>query len=263
MDEKLPETRKGAFLDCYRRCFPTLLRLGLLCVVFFLPLLIVRFLKESCFLGAYEMLENPTDELIAAINLRLNIIFGLLDTGSFLLFVMLFSGVVQVVRQLLWREMYSFGSDFRTGLKSNLSGFFVSALPIAVPGFLLRCLPPSLSTNLLYWGLLTGILPVCIWSILQTVYYQLGFWAKLRNAAIFYIRTLPVTLLLMAVTLIPFYLTFQLSPLLIGKYLALILLALFYLVPVTIVWLLYASHIFDQLINESHYPAIYRKGLRR
>ena len=47
------------------------------------------------------------------------------------------------------------------------------------------------------------------------------------------------------------------------KYIVLIVLDLFYIVPLTMCWMLYASHIFDKYINKEHYPQIYRKGMRK
>lgn len=59
------------------------------------------------------------------------------------------------------------------------------------------------------------------------------------------------------------YLGLNLMPLLMVKYLLFIALAIFYVVPLTMCWMLYASHIFDQYINEKHYPSMYRKGMKK
>ena len=107
------------------------------------------------------------------------------------------------------------------------------------------------------------ILPVTIWFLLQSIYYNLSVFASIKYAMLLYIKTLPVTLLLLVCTIVPFWLITNLISLLLVKYIVLIVLYLFYIVPLTMCWMLYASHIFDKYINKEHYPQIYRKGMRK
>lgn len=262
MREHLPQTRRAALWGCYRNHFGCILRLNMICLLLFLPMAVVLYLKESLLVNGYQSLEEATAAQINNLYIQLHGWLGLPEAGAFLLFILLFSGVVRVIRQLLWDEPFSFGGEFGIGLRRCAMGFLTAVLPAVVFWYVLKWAGTSLMTGILSVILLFAIIPVCIWILLQTVYYQLRYVESLRNSVILYIRTLPVTLLLTAATILPFWIVFSFAPLELAKYIILLVLVFVYITPVTMVWLLYASHIFDQYINKEHYPEIYRKGLR-
>ncbi len=153
-------------------------------------------------------------------------------------------------------------TTFKKGMKQNYGRFLQVILLIVLPEALLKCLTPSVAVDFLqgFWAVI--LVPIGVWVLLQTVYYQLGFGASVRNAMAYYIKTFLITLVLLLVTALPFYLMIHFAGLALVKYFGLIVLAIFYIVPVTMLWLLYASHIFDRHINQEHYPSLYRKGMR-
>lgn len=262
MREDLPETRKDVFWGCCRNHFGCILHLNLRCLLLFLPIVIVLYLKESVLVGAYQSLEGATAAEINELYVQLHGWFGLPEAGTFLLFIALFSGVVRVIRQMLWGEPFSFGVEIGIGLRRSAISFLTAALPAVVFWYVLKWIRTSVLTSVLSAILAFAMIPVSIWMLIQTVYYRLKYAESLRNGVILYIRTLPVTLLLTAATILPFWVAFRFAPLQLVKYIILLVLAFVYITPVTMVWLLYASHIFDQYINADHYPDIYRKGLR-
>ena len=82
-----------------------------------------------------------------------------------------------------------------------------------------------------------------------------------RNGVLHYLRSLPVTLLFVLVTVLPLFAALTFAPIVV-RYPLLILFALFGIVPLAMMWLLYASHLFDRTINRETYPGIRRRGLR-
>ena len=84
----------------------------------------------------------------------------------------------------------------------------------------------------------------------------------MRNSVILMIHSLPETLLLTAVSVLPFYFLSNISPLTLIKYFIILGLALLYIIPITMIWMLYASHIFDKFINKEHFPDYYRRGMQ-
>ena len=108
---------------------------------------------------------------------------------------------------------------------------------------------------------MTLILPAAVWVLLQNVYYKVSISGSIRNGVLCYLRSLPATLLLLLLTALPPFLVLSFVPVLV-RYPLLLLLAVFWVVPMTMVWLLYASHLFDRTINRETYPEICRRGLR-
>lgn len=178
-------------------------------------------------------------------------------------FFLLFSGMARVIRQLLWQEPLLGWKVFKEGVRQNGGRFVQAILMLALPKALLRCLTPSVAADFLqgFWAVI--LVPVGVWVLQQAVYYRLSFWDSLKNAGIYYIRFLPMTLFLLLATALPFWLLFRFVHMVLIKYFGLILLMLVYAAPMTMVWLLYASYIFDRSINREHYPRLYRKGMGR
>lgn len=73
----------------------------------------------------------------------------------------------------------------------------------------------------------------------------------------------PLTLLLTLATVAPLWsVETLLRPYPIARYVLLLLWAVLAAVPIIMAWLLVASDTFDEAINRTHYPTVYRRGLR-
>ena len=115
----LPSNRKEMFFDCYKQQFPLILRLGFLCLLLLLPMLVVLFFRDLYVLSALESLEKQTPENVAEIYTSANVVFGLMEMAAAEIFFVLLSGIMQIVRQLCWGEPVFFADDFKRGLKEN------------------------------------------------------------------------------------------------------------------------------------------------
>lgn len=258
----LPATRKQMFFDCYKEQFSLIFRLGLVCLLLFVPIIVVWLMRDTYLTNALNSLEESTPENITAIYLSANQVFGLFEFLAFTLFFALFSGVAQIVRQLCWGEPIFFRYDFKKGVKENIAGF---ALVSAVV-FAFRYVVNLLLTSNFYYVLMGIVLlifaPIGIWVLLQKLYYRLRLISAIKNAVLYFINTFPITLLLLVCTVLPLGLTISLMKLLVVKYLVVLLLIVFGAVPMTMAWGLYACHTFDLWLNKKSHTEIYRKGLR-
>ncbi len=261
-EQDLPATRKQVFFDCYREQFSLVMRLGFVCVALVLPAVIAMMLKDNYIVSETAKLTEITSETLAPIYYAARMRYGIMSVLTFTLFFAIFAGLVRIIRQFVWREPVFWKEDFAAGLKNDSGRFALVAFFVAVLDYIIGLLDGSVLTYI-FFGIFVGlILPVMIWTLLQTVYYKIGFFGSLKNGILYYLKTLPVTLLLVLVTVLPFWLITELVPIPLVKYLAIFLLGLVYIVPITMIWLLFANKYFDEILNKKQYPSIYRRGLR-
>lgn len=260
-EEDRPLTRKEVFFSCYKERFSLLLKLGLICMLLVVPFVIVSFLKESYLSGALEGIEDQAER--STIYFGAELVFGAAKILCYLIFALFFSGVTQILRQTLWDEPLFFGDDFKNGLKSNSIKFGVTALILAVMNYLLNLYSANILKYILNGIFVSIILPVAVWFALQGIYYKAKVGVAIKNAEIIYLKTIPVSLLLLICTVVPFWLLENFVAHLVIRYVVLLALALFYIVPLTMCWMLYGCHIFDKLVNKDEHPEIYRKGMQR
>lgn len=90
--------------------------------------------------------------------------------------------------------------------------------------------------------------------------FRFALIALFTAAVRLFIGSLPVTLLFVLVTVLPLFAALTFAPIVV-RYPLLILFALFGIVPLAMMWLLYASHLFDRTINRETYPGTRRRGL--
>lgn len=262
-EKDFPATRKDVFFECYREHFSLLFRIGCMCLVFLIPVLLLVMMRDLYIITAISGLKEQTVENIATVYYWADMVFGLFQVLAITLFAVLFAGVAQIIRQICWNVPVFFGDDLKKGIKSNALRFGFTAFVIASISYILNLFTASIIVYILFAVFAVFILPVAIWFVLQGLYYKLGVSASVKNALLLYLRTVPYTILLIVCSVVPFWLVMNTITLLIVKYLIFIALALFYMVPITLCWILYALHIFDKYINKQHYPEIYRKGMRR
>lgn len=261
-EAELPRTRRDVFKDLYREQFSMIFRIGLLSVVLLLPILLVLIMKDTYVLTeASKLGETIEADALRSVMRVADMRYGLLMLIAVTVCAALFSAVVRVVRQLVWREPIFFGDDLRNGLRNDAGRFALAGFFLSLVFYLISLMDGSGVTYVLYGVCVVLIIPVVVWVLLQTVYYRIGLLAAVRNGLLHYLQTLPATLLLVAVTTVPFLLVTLFVGNLIVKYVLLLLLGLFGIAPLTMVWLLYALHHFDHTINREQYPQIWRRGL--
>lgn len=259
--DDLPQTKKELFFDCYKNQFWLIFKCGLICLTILLPVLLTMIMSDGYVISAIEALENKSVENIMAVMYSANMIYGALKAVFFTLFAVLYSGVVRIIRQLLWNEPIFFGDDYKNGIKNDALRFGVTAFIISAVNYALGLFNNSVVTYIIYGVFTAFIIPIAVWFLLQSIYYKIGVFACLKNAIIYYIKSFPVTVLLTACLFLPFWAVINFISIILVKYIVLILLLVFYAIPLTMIWIAYASKIFDKFVNKEHYPSIYRKGM--
>ena len=262
-ENDLPATRKDVFFECYREHFLLLFRIGFMCLVFLIPVVIVFIMRDLYIFTAISGLKEQTAENIATVYYMADMVYGLFQILAFTLFSVLFAGVAQIIRQTCWNVPVFFGDDFKNGIKSNALRFGLTGFIISAMNYVLNLFTASIIGYILFAIFAVLILPVAIWFVMQGLYYKSGITASVKNALLLYLKTVPFSILLLVCTVLPFWLVINYITLVIVKYLIFIALALFYIVPIALCWVLYGLHVFDKYINKKHYPKLYRKGMRK
>lgn len=252
-----PHNRKQVFFDCYKVRFLLLFELGLLSLLFLLPLLILCLSEDSNLAVLYSMAETDK-ELCAAIR-RL---YSLVKIPGFAVFGVGVAGIIRLLRQLIWGEGIFFWEDFLLGVKQNgkVYTLFFLFLGFANSGnVILSTMGFGIPEYVFLAVCLLLVLPVSIWMLLQTCVYDMKFVEKFRNALRFYILTFPKTLVLLILTLALLSLSLIQVPLI--KYIAILIAVLFLEIPLCMLWLLFACSAFDKYINEKAYPELMNRGM--
>lgn len=258
----LPATRRQLFFDCYKEQFSLILRIGLVCLLMFVPIILVWLMRDAYLTNALSALDEQTTESVAAIYLSANAVFGLAELVAFTLFFALFSGVAQIVRQLCWSEPVFFREDFKKGIRENIGSFALVGGAISLLKYLIYLMFDSDYFYVLLGFLFAVFVPIAAWILLQRLYYRLRLTQVIKNAVLYFINAFPQTLLLLVCTILPFWIVLSFVRLLILRYLLVVVLLLFYVVPIAMAWVLYACHTFDIWLNQRAHSEIYRKGLR-
>lgn len=264
--EKLPHNRKEVFFDVLKMHWRTVLILALLVVIAFLPLCVIAFFRDNYGLALSIKVQEGSmsaEDRLATMKI-VHIIAAGCEWAS-LYFACLFVGpIVRIIRQLVWNEPLFFKEDFIKGLKNNykngaivatMTGIvmvitkvtllignngIVQAIPLAL--FLAFIVPPM-------------ILTYCMGSI-----YNGKFFKLFKNSILIYIKEAPLMIVFAFLLVGPIFLSFMDNNL-IAKYIIAACL-LFFVIPLTsIIYYLYANHIFDKWINKEKFPDFYKKGI--
>lgn len=267
----LPHTRKEVFFDVLRLQWRSLFTLGLILLLFALPLVlstVARDIYTANFGAELEKL-NETAALEAGYALAyweigrnlLNIVFlTLLAVGV--------SGVCRVIRQYAWEENVHIPTDFVRGVKDN----FLQTAALAVLSGLVYVLcltvlytstsygSDALSTvSMLPIGI-SVLLLIPVFSLCLTMIpvYSNRLTTSLKNAFIVYtqapLQTLPVLLLCALVWLPALIPNFYCH--LFGSIAALLLMPF-----ILLVWTLFCYEQFDRFINPTCCPDLIGKGI--
>ena len=273
----LPTNRWQLFFDIFKGGFGKIVKVNLLTILFFVPLIAVilfyMLLVESngiiypfgANLGVgypAAPMQQGIAELLSVQN-SFTLYAGLILTG-FIAAVGL-SGGMYVVRNMVWTEGIFVTNDFWRGIKLNYKNalqtvlFFTITLLLA--GTMLRFAEFSIVVenltgfNLVMMRISQGASYVLIalaammslWMLALGVNYKLTFFGMIRNSFLLTFATIPQTIFFMVLAFLP-YVCF-----LIGSSLFLtigiVLVLLFGISYALLVWLDFAQWVFDKYVN--------------
>lgn len=276
--EQLPSSRRRQFFDILKNEWRTLLFLGAVLCLFYLPFLISHIAEAGFMNGSAEamraelMAQGKSEEEIAssvkAQMSSIHLLFNGVNILCFMVFSFGLAGASRVIKCLCFGEGVLLKSDFIAGIKKYWKSFLLVGFFAGLFFFLVSYVSASLrsfsSGMSVLSGLTTGffyalIVPILLFSLSQATLYGLPFFHSLANSVRFtlirYHWTLLFALFVYGLSLIAL-IVYPLFMIL--AYLGAVLL----LLPVfELAFHLYSLSLFDLYINEGNYPSIYRKGL--
>ena len=273
----LPTNRWQLFWDIFKGNFGKIVKVNLLMLIFFIPLIaviILGYLMNESNGVIYPFASNLAMGYPAAPGQQ-----GLSEMLSLQTNFMLYAGIalaslvaavglaggMYVVRNMVWTEGIFVANDFWRGIKLNYKNalqatlFFTLALFLC--GTLISFAEFSLATGAISKGqkvwmhismATSYVFIVCaammtFWMISLGVNYKLKFFTMLKNSFLMTIGTLPQTIFFGVIALLPFALLF--IPAQFILIVSIILLLLFGLSWALLVWLDFSQWVFDKFIN--------------
>ena len=273
----LPTNRWQLFWDIFKGNFGKMVKVNLLTLIFFIPLIAVvifyLMLVESngiiypfgANLGVgypAAPMQQGVAELLAVQN-SFVLYIGLILTG--IIAAIGLSGGMYVVRNMVWTEGIFVTNDFWRGIKLNYknalqtSMFFTLVLTLSMTlinfsEFSLAIADVSTAQEVWFnisetfsYVLIVVVGLMSFWMIALGVNYEQKFFVLMKNSFLIMLGTLPQTIFFGAIALLPFIL-FLFG----GSFfmmLAIVFVILFSFSFVLLVWLDFAQWVFDKYIN--------------
>lgn len=270
--DKLPKNRYEVFIDVLKVRWNNILFLGLLLLLLALPLLLTRYYHLLVTTEIYHQIQTEIIDSKTGMTkiLGFNNFINLLYLPFLVLIALGLSGVMRILKRILWGEYTSIRSDFVSGIREN--GVHLSLLLIVIGSFnyavnYLRSVAfysetqNNITAFLPEVVFITIILPVACYFLSLTVIYREKFLKKIKIGLKLYLMTLPKTLGIILLCIFPLallWINYSLLQLIFP-----LIYVVFYLPLALIVWFLYTCSVFDRFINRSSFPEIVDKGIWR
>ena len=273
----LPTNRWQLFWDIFKGNFGKIVKVNLLTILFFIPLIAVivfYWIMTKSNEMLYPFGANlgagypafPDQQGVAGLLTLQNSIFlyvGLILSS--LIAAVGLSGGMYVIRNMVWTEGIFVSNDFWRGIKLNYKNALQTALffcfALLLCGSLINLANFSVAIGTLSKGeriwmqisqafsyvMIALVGMMSLWMIALGVNYKLKFTTMLRNAFLMTIGTLPQTIFFGVLALLPYALMLINMPMIIM--IAIIVIALFGIAYTLLVWLDFAQWVFDKYIN--------------
>lgn len=257
----LPRYRRQQFLDCFKMNYVVLLKCGLMLLLFFLPMIVYSVFADFYYVSLIEHIEGDAETTKLWFHYFFNI--GLI-LFSFVALIGV-SGVVRILRNLIWGEGIFFKDDFAQGVRQNALKNIVFALVFSLfyagAYFIYSIFPETIVAYipLLFFALV--FIPVYFWITFLNNTYDSNIGTLIRNGLYFYIKTIGWSILGGVMTLLPIPLIFIDLNFVWLKYIILLVFIIFIYPIIFLVMTLYTTNKFDDAINKDNYKEYYHRGL--
>lgn len=271
----LPKNRIRVFFDVLKIRWNLLLLLGLLTLVFALPLILVRFFFLYEATQIYQQIADlkiEQDVGLAQIAGFSNLV-GLVNIPFWMIFSVGLAGVMRIAKKIIWGEYLSIRFDFLLGIKENAWHFILVFFLFGIINFfgnyyyyryfvlndfagpvgIIRFLPLVVTAIV--------IIPVFSFFLAMTVIYRDRFLVKIGASIKLYFLTFPKTLSIYIGCALPCILFFFEND--IFQLIYPIVFTMFFFPLIVNGWFLYSCYIFDKYINKKSFPEIVDKGIWR
>lgn len=265
----LPVTRVQLFRQTYKTQFLLLMQLSLLVSLFALPLFFVEGLQGVHSSVWQETLaDGGTPEQIRAY-LAEQSIFRLLDIPAYLILSVGLCGGYSLMKAYTFSDGFVFFGTIREGLKKNLGEYLKLTLLFAAVSWLI-----GFSKNFIVMQNLTWQIPgVIIEAVLQLILlcgyvfgacqipiYRNSIWRTAKNAMIMAFAKLPKMILVLLGSYLPLRIVWYFQ----SAAASAVVMVVYMLLGVghaILVTTLFCQSCFDELVNRTQFPELYRKGL--
>lgn len=271
-ENMMPQTRKEVFFDVWKMHWFDLLKLGFILLIAFVPILMMTVTKD-----AYEaklMAEIGVDasqEILQEIQIS-TLMFrstsAFIQVPLYMLFAIVLSGTLRLVRQYAWEEVVFFGRDLWIGIKQNwkqtIGLAFLLGLQNAMGQYLnaMGTITQDLALKIAggVFGGVTWLIcfPIYAYILIGISIYSNTFMQNLKAAFALYAKA-PLKTLLILISLIAVFLISLLPQFvchMIGQVAGLLLLPILLLI-----WFLFTSAQLDKHINPIYFPELLDRGL--
>lgn len=260
-ENDLPSNRREVFGDVLKLHYFSLIKIGLIILLFALPLFVINFFKDYSFIIAHDTGES--NSLILAI-------LCVVEAFAILLLSIPVAGLGRIFREYAWLEPVFFSADFKTSLKDNIKPTFISCLLIAIL---------NLIFNLIYYFMNSGwiiaipfgfnlvvFFPIIMHALFINFTYTNRYWVNFKLACFFYLKHLPSTMLcIVLICAFKIYDLFQFANIIaiLTKNFVLIVIVLFIMPMILLGTQLNELRIFDKHINSVRFPELVNKGIHQ
>ena len=264
--DQLPKNRLDQFGDIFKLEWRTLLLIGAMLFVFFIPEMVLLIFKNYYLVNLKTIVEEQEYPFYQFAS---NLIVDAIQLVSFLIFAIGFAGILRIFRHLVWGEQVYFFNDFKKGIKTNFKTvclvFIFCDLMIALNHLASFAINTYLSSpmNVIVIVIVDFIqffliLPSCLYIITTNNIYQLSLRQSILNSFVLLFKSYLLTFWVVLIPAGIYFIYLIPSPLVTGFAVLLYFLIIVPLLLLTI----YLIHInyFDKYINDK-YPKVLHKGL--
>lgn len=265
---KLPINRRQLFVFTYRTHIGLLIRLSLLLALFSLPMFLVGLISEAM-QGSLSAQWLTAEDLTAYRTFLVRGMFGAsLNIPAGLILGIGLTGAFSLMKDYTFADGYLFLKSFFGGIRANRKDALVLTLLWTVTEFLIRfahlylsMYAVSLYTPMLIVTLVLRLILLCayLFALAQLPVYRASAMRTCKNGFLFTFSRLLPTMGLACLTFAPVVATD-----LLGGAVRVIVFCLY----AAILWgnavlsiTLWCQHCFDETVNRTQFPEIYRRGL--
>ena len=273
-DSSLPKNRIDVFLDVFQMSWRSLVYISMFLGLFILPTILVVIFSQMAGLNILTNVNSSNvDEVLNAVNEyyyhNINTILYLFP--CFVIASFGFAGCFNIMKKIVWLDRFEFIDSFKQGIKGNIVKIIFNAIiltAIYAIGILTYCyilfndVSPLMQVLLIALSVLIMLflINIVFFGYSQMAIYINGLGSYIKNCLIFsaisFLKSSLVVLL--ALILVPISFLFE-------SIVGIVIVYSFYLLIgfgyVVLLFTLNSHSVFDKLINEKHYPNIYKKGL--
>ncbi len=283
---RLPTTRKQQYWDIVKTHFTNLFKVNFLTVLLCLPFLFVAFMLMPIMkdyvgmqfdftgnlgIGYPGSVSNSVVAEYTVVQTTLPLYIILIPTIA--LMGIPFSGMMYVLRNLVWGENITVRIDYWKGIRLGWKQYLLvfTLIGVLVSGFLASISIYNLQALIEavdFFGVVALILSIvglvlvastCVYILPMMAMYKMTLYKLVKNSVILAIAMFPYTFLMLLITAAPFFIA-QLLGEMIGMFVYTFILFVG-VSMLTLMWTVYVQFVLDSTVNARTKNSAYKRGI--